>query len=98
MEQLILALTCLAGMLFLLCLGVPVAIAMIASSFVGLTLSAGMDFALTNFMTLPYAAASSFNFAAIHPLSGSFCFPNNALNSRSSLSHHFISRVASRQL
>jgi TRAP-type C4-dicarboxylate transport system permease large subunit len=65
MEQLLLAITCLAGMLFLLCLGVPVAIAMLTASFIGLTLSAGMDFALTNFMTLPYAAASSFNFAAI---------------------------------
>ena len=65
MEQLFLALTCLVGMLVLLGLGIPVAIAMLAASFVGLTLSAGMDFALTNFMTLPYAAASSFNFAAI---------------------------------
>lgn len=65
MEQLLLAVTCLAGMLFLLGLGVPVAIAMLTASFIGLTLSAGMDFALTNFMTLPYAAASSFNFAAI---------------------------------
>ena len=58
MEQLFLALTCLVGMLVLLGLGIPVAIAMLAASFVGLTLSAGMDFALTNFMTLPYAAAS----------------------------------------
>jgi len=65
MDQLFLAITCLLGMLFLLGLGVPVAVAMIASSFVGLTLSVGLDFALTNFVTLPYAAASSFNFAAI---------------------------------
>lgn len=65
MDQLFLAIACLAGMLFLLSLGVPVAIAMITASFVGLTLSVGIDFAMTNFVTLPYAAASSFNFAAI---------------------------------
>lgn len=65
MDQLILAIACLAGMLFLLGLGVPVAISMITASFVGLTLSVGVDFAMTTFVTLPYAAASSFNFAAI---------------------------------
>jgi len=65
MDQITIAMLALAGMLAFLALGVPVAVAMISASFVGLWLSAGLHFSLTNFMTLPYAAASSFNFAAI---------------------------------
>lgn len=49
----------------MLFLGIPVAIAMLCAAFIGLWLSAGLHFALTNFATLPYAAASNFNFAAI---------------------------------
>lgn len=64
-DQFYIAIFSLLGMLFLLGVGVPVAVSMICASFVGLWLSAGLHFSLTNFATLPYAAASSFNFAAI---------------------------------
>lgn len=64
-DQFYVAVFSLVGMLFLLGVGVPVAVAMISTSFVGLWLSAGLHFSLTNFETLPYSAASSFNFAAI---------------------------------
>lgn len=64
-DQFYIAIFSLLGMLFLLGVGVPVAVSMISASFVGLWLSAGLHFSLTNFATLPYAAASSFNFAAI---------------------------------
>lgn len=65
MDQFTIAFVALLAMFLLLALGIPVAVAMIVTSFVGLWLSAGLSFSLTNFTTLPYAAASSFNFAAI---------------------------------
>lgn len=64
-DQFYIALLSLLGMLFMLGLGVPVAVSMLSASFVGLWWSAGLHFSLTNFATLPYSAASSFNFAAI---------------------------------
>lgn len=65
MDQSTIAALGLVGMLAMLFLGMPVAVAMLCAAFVGLWLSAGLHFALTNFATLPYAAASNFNFAAI---------------------------------
>ncbi|WP_116083583.1 TRAP transporter large permease [Tropicimonas sp. IMCC34011] len=65
MDPFSIALLSIFGMLALMALGIPVAAAMISASAVGLWASVGPGFTLTTLTTLPFATASSYNFAAV---------------------------------
>jgi tripartite ATP-independent transporter DctM subunit len=65
MEPFTIAVVSIFAMLGLMAFGLPVAVAMITCSAVGMYASAGMGFTMTTFRTLPFATASSYTFAAI---------------------------------
>ncbi|MFV0491148.1 MAG: TRAP transporter large permease [Pseudorhodobacter sp.] len=52
-------------MLTMMAVGIPVAVAMLGASAIGLVSSVGWGFALTTFRTAPFATGSSYNFAAV---------------------------------
>src|SRR6056297_1285467 len=65
MDPFNIALLAIGGMLFLMAMGIPVAVAMIAVSGIGMVSSVGLGFTLATFKTLPFATGSSYAFAAI---------------------------------
>ncbi|WP_445505233.1 TRAP transporter large permease [Microvirga sp. G4-2] len=65
MDPFTIACLCIGGMLLMMAIGLPVAVAMITASAVGMYLTAGSGFTLTTFRTLPFATASSYTFAAV---------------------------------
>lgn len=65
MDPFNIALLCIVGMLALVFLGLPVAIAMCLVSAVGMYIAVGPTFAIATFKTLPFETASNFSFAAI---------------------------------
>lgn len=52
-------------MVALMAIGIPVAVSMLLTAAVGMLLTAGPTYTLNTFSTLPYAIASSYNFAAL---------------------------------
>ncbi len=65
MEPFTIACVSIAGMLVLMAVGFPVAVAMISVSAIGMYAAAGSGFTLTTFRTLPFATASSYTFSAV---------------------------------
>ncbi len=65
MDPATIAWACTVLMIALMVAGVPVAVAMLATATVGMYAAAGWNFTLSTLSTLPYAAASSYNFAAL---------------------------------
>ncbi|GGE51393.1 C4-dicarboxylate ABC transporter permease [Agaricicola taiwanensis] len=65
MDPFTIACVSIVVMLLLMAIGLPVAVAMIAVSAVGMYAAAGSGFMMTTFRTLPFATASSYTFAAI---------------------------------
>lgn len=65
MDPFTIACLSIVGMLVLMAIGMPVAVAMITASAAGMAASVGLGFTLTTFRTLPFATASNYNFAAV---------------------------------
>jgi len=65
MDPFNIALLSIFGMLGMMAIGIPVAVAMLSASAVGLVSSVGWGFTLTTFRTAPFATGSSYNFAAV---------------------------------
>jgi tripartite ATP-independent transporter DctM subunit len=65
MDPFTIATLSIAGMLVLMAIGMPVAVAMIVASALGMLASVGLGFTLTTFRTLPFATGSSYAFAAV---------------------------------
>lgn len=65
MDPFTIATVSIVAMLGLMAVGIPVAVAMISVSAIGMYAAVGAGFTLTTFRTLPFATASSYTFAAI---------------------------------